>query len=91
MKYCEKSIREVCNSNEEILRKIYENMIETRPAKPVRYEPCTLNEYVSDKLVVELDFKQIYPEAQDGDFAFMACAYDSAENMELIISMENRR
>lgn len=89
MKYCEKSIREVCNSNEEILRKIYEHMIETRPIREVRYEPCTLNKYSADKLLVGLDFKEIYPEFEDGDFVFMASGYDSNEDMELIHCVKN--
>ena len=41
MRYCEKSIRENCRTNAEIIRKIYDHMFEIRGKSKVCYRPFT--------------------------------------------------
>jgi len=87
MKYCEKSIRDVCDSNKKILDVIYKKMIESRPKENVIYHPYTVTKLVPDKNLIGVDFKDYFSEFQDGDFAFLAYGYDSQEDCEMIYNL----
>ena len=72
MRYCEKSIRDVCNSNEEILMRFYKHMIETRIKAEPEYRPYTHNKYVKpDMYIPGFDFKDVFESFEDGDYVFL--------------------
>lgn len=56
-----------------LTKKITDNLFATRPQKDVVYRPCLKNEAVSSKILGEIyvDLKKMYPEAVEGDFAFV--------------------
>lgn len=71
MKYCERSIREVCGCNAEILKVIYNNMKRTRQRGILKYRPITDNRYLADDYLPGVDFSKVFDEFEDGDYAFI--------------------
>ncbi len=87
MKYCEKSIRSVCSSTEEIVRRIYDKMISERPAKEVIYRPFTPDEKLNLVHRPTADFGDFYPDFSDGDYAFITSDVDWAFDFDIVYNI----
>ena len=62
-----------CSDTKEAMEKVLSNMIKTRPLKEVYYKPYLKMKGVGFKAPlggVSVDFNDIYPEAEIGDFAY---------------------
>lgn len=62
-----------CSDTKEAMEKVLSNMIKTRPLKEVYYKPYLKTKGVGFKAPlggVSVDFNDIYPEAEIGDFAY---------------------
>lgn len=90
MKYFEKSVKDVCTTNEEILRKIYDNMIKTRSRADVEYRPYTHNKYIiPDMYLPGIDFKTIFDDFEDGDYAFVTYNWEGPFEKYMIHNIYN--
>ena len=87
MKYCDKSIHKSCFSNEQILRKIYENMIKTRQPGQLKYRALTQNEYLYDVYLPGVDFTQLFQQFEDGDYAFITFAAEGPFEKRVILNV----
>ncbi len=87
MKYCEKSIRDVASTNAEILRRIYDHMLKTRKKDDVVYRPFTIFENLNMIYNSGTDFSKIYPDANAGDYVFMAYYVDGIYEKDMHINM----
>jgi len=89
MKYCEKSIRTTCKSNEEILRTIYNNMMIKRQRETLKYRPITENKYLTDIHLPGVDFSKVFTEFEDGDYAFITYDAEGPFEKDLIHNVYN--
>ncbi len=87
MKYCEKSIRDVKTTNAEIIRAIYDNMLKNRKRDEVVYRPLTIFENLHMIYNSGTDFSKIYPDAQVGDYVFMAYYADGIYEKDMHINI----
>ena len=85
MKYCEKSIRDVCSSNKEILTLFYKKMISTRKKAEPEYRPYTHNIYVQpDMYIPGFDFKDVFDSFEDGDYVFLTYNWEGPFEKNII-------
>ena len=91
MRYCEKSIKEVCGTNAEIVRKIYDHMFETRGISKVCYRPFPYYKEMDIIHKAGPDFSQIFPEYEVGDYAFISVDADGPYDRELIINVAQNK
>ena len=87
MKYCERSIRQRCKNNEEIIRAIYDRMISERQPDTVRYIPFTVYDNVDMIHNPGVDFGKVFPDFQEGDYAFITCDMDGIFEREMIYNI----
>lgn len=90
MKYCEKSIREVCDTNAEILMTIYRHMITTRQKADPEYRPYTHNKYVKpDMYIPGFDFTDVFDSFEDGDYVFLTYNWEGPFEKNIIHNIYN--
>ncbi len=86
-KYCVHSILEKFQTDKEIIETIYDRMLSQREATAVEYIPCTENDYMNMVHNPGVDFAQLYPDFEDGDYAYLSCYMDGAYERELLINV----
>jgi len=91
MKYCEKSIRQRCKTNGEIIRAIYDKMLSERQPNTVRYIPFTVYEGVDMIHKPGMDFTKVFPDFQAGDYVFITCDMDGVFEREMIYNVAGCR
>lgn len=87
MKYCECSVRDVCASNQEILRRIYDRMLSERQPDVVKYRPFTMFDEVDLVHNPGADFKGLYPDFEDGDYAFITSDMDGIFERDMVYNV----
>ncbi len=87
-RYCERSIKEVCATNKEIIQKIYDHTMMLRENVPVSYRPLTVNSYVNIVHNPGIDFAEFFSEYQEGDYAYFACYMDGIYEREMLINVK---
>ncbi len=83
--YCKHSVSESCKTNREILEKVYEHALSQRAATPMSYRPYTEPPYVNDVGSFHVNFGEVYPEYQEGDYAYLSAYMDGLYEKELVI------
>lgn len=91
MQYCEKSIRDVTTSNAEILRKIYDHMMEHRRPGVVEYRPFTYFKQLDVVHKAGTDFREIFADYKPGDFAFLTFDADGLFEKEMTVNVVGNR
>ncbi len=87
MKYCKKSVREACTSDREIIKKIYDRMLETRRPAEVVYRPFTVFDEVDMVNHPGANLAAFYPDFEEGDYAFIAADMDGIFESELVYNV----
>ncbi|MGN1059170.1 MAG: glycoside hydrolase family 105 protein [Clostridia bacterium] len=87
MRYCERSVRESCASNEEILRRIYDRMLEQRQPDVVTYRPFTVYDDVDLVHNPGADFSKFFPDFEDGDYAFITSDMDGIFERRMVYNV----
>ncbi len=82
--YVEKSIRSVCKSEKEVLRKIYDHMAENRKRDEVIYRPFTTDSRVDLVHKPGADFSKFFDSFEDGDYAFIGADMDGIFEREML-------
>lgn len=90
MRYCEKSISDVCSSNAQKLMTIYHHMISTRKKAEPEYRPYTHNKYVKpDMYIPGFDFKDVFDGFEDGDYVFLTYNWEGPFEKNIIHNIYN--
>lgn len=79
-----------CCDTKQVMEKVLSNMIKTRPLTDIYYKPCMkqkgvgFNEPLGGILV---DFNEIYPEAEIGDFAYFEFDIIPMHSLDVLINV----
>jgi len=91
MKYCERSIRDEERSNEQILRKIYDHMLERRQKGEVLYRPFTYFKQLDVIHKAGTDFSEIFVDYKPGDYVFLTFDADGLFEKEMTINVAGNK
>jgi len=85
--YCEHSISEKCETNRDILQKIYEHALSMREENSLVYRPYTEMPYINEYGSFHVDFGKLYPDYQKGDYAYLSAYMDGLYEKELVFQL----
>lgn len=91
MNYCEKSIKQVTSSNEDIVRTVYGNMSKARKKSKVIYRPFTYYKEMDFVMKGGPDFSEIFPSYTAGDYAFISIDADGMYDRNLTINVAKNK
>ena len=87
--YCKASITKNCKTNREIIEKIYNNALKSRPTSKVSYRPVTKYPFIDMINRPGADIKALYSDFENGDYVYVSSYMDGLFEKEMVINIRN--